>query len=131
MALIRPNLAVDASGHLLALRPADFAAFETLVKSVKQHVPHTGSFMGQWRVRQARTSYPIDRILIPGDKERAVYGWTKSEAPLELEEEMKGTTTLPRELQTLVGWAKEAREGYVRGNRDEAVIGEIKALVEE
>lgn len=131
MALMRPNLVVDASGHLLALRSTDFAAFEALIKDIKQHVPHTGAFMGQWRVQQARTSYPIDRILIPGDEERAVYGWTKSEAPLELEQETKGTTTLPKELQTLVGWAKEAREGYVRGNKDEAVIGKIRALVGE
>jgi hypothetical protein len=131
MSLVRPNLAVEASGQVLALRASDFAAFEAQVRAVSQHVEPTGAFMGQWRVKQARTGYPIDRVLIPGDAERAVYGWTKSDAELELEEETKGRSTLPKELQVLVGWAREAREGYVRGNKDDFAIRQIMALVEE
>jgi len=127
MALVRPHFAVDASGHLLTLSAADFTAFEHAVTDVKS-VEDSGGFMGQWRVKQARTSYPIDEILIPGEKERAVYGWAKGDGELELEEETKGHTTLPKALQVIVGLAKEARDGYVRGQKDESVIAKVRAL---
>ena len=118
---------MDASGHLLTLSSADFTAFEHAVTDVKS-VEDSGGFMGQWRVKQARTSYPIDEILIPGEKERAVYGWAKGDGELELEEETKGHTTLPKALQVIVGLAKEARDGYVRGQKDESVIAKVRAL---
>jgi len=73
MALLRPNLALDASGHLLLLRPGDFAAFEDAVEAVRERVPHTSAFMGQWRVKQPTTCRPIDRVFIGGEEEeRAV-----------------------------------------------------------
>jgi len=50
LGLIKPNLAVDARGKVLTLSADDFAAFEAKVTEVKA-VPHTGSFMGQWRVK--------------------------------------------------------------------------------
>jgi len=131
LSLLHPNLAVDASGKLLVLSAADFAAFEAQVHAVTAHVEPTGEFMGQWRVKQARTGYPIDRVLIPGDAERAVYGWAKSNVELKLEGETKGRTTLPKELQVLVGWAKEARDGYVRGHKDDTVISKVRALIQE
>jgi hypothetical protein len=129
MSLVKPNHAVDASGHVLTLSTADFSALVAAVHAVSEHVPHTDAFQGQWRVKQARTSYPIDQILIPGEKEREVYGWAKSDHELELEGETKGRTTLPKELQTLVGLAKEARDGYVRGHKDDTVIGKVRALL--
>ncbi|KIM24358.1 hypothetical protein M408DRAFT_40221, partial [Serendipita vermifera MAFF 305830] len=125
MALVKPNLAVDASGHLLTLTAADFTALEAQVRAVGEHVPATDAFMGQWRVKQARTSYPIDEIYVAGQKVRSVYGWTKSENALELEEETKGRTTLPAELQALLGLVREARDGYTRGHKDDSVIGKV------
>jgi len=70
--------------------------------------------------------FPIDVVKIPGDEERSVYGWSATTTTLE--SETKGHTTLPAPLQTLVEWAKEAREGYHRGQGDETVIGKVKAL---
>jgi len=127
MALVKPHFAVDASGHLLTLSSADFSAFESAVSAVKS-VEDSGAFEGQWRVKQARTSYPIDQILIPGEKGWAVYGWAKGDADLELEEETKGHTTLPKALQAIVGLAKEARDGYTRGHKDDSVINKVRAL---
>jgi len=127
MALVKPNFAVDASGHLLTLSTADFTAFTQAVEDVKS-VEDSGGFMGQWRVKQARTSYPIDQVLIPGEKSREVYGWAKGDGDLELEEETKGHTTLPKALQVIVGLAKEARDGYVRGQKDDSVINKVRAL---
>lgn len=104
-------------------------AFENAIEAVKQ-VPATGAFRGQWRVAHPRTDYPFDRILIPGDDagERSVYGWSKSTTLLE--SETKGYTHLPDPLQRLLTWAREAREGYVRGQKDESVVGQVLALVE-
>ncbi|CAG7848945.1 SubName: Full=Uncharacterized protein {ECO:0000313/EMBL:CCA71966.1} [Serendipita indica DSM 11827] len=125
MALFKPSHVVDASGRVLNIASSDYEAFETLVDKIKE-LPSTGSFGGQWRVKHARTSYPIDRILIPGHAEVGVYGWSKDAD--ELEEETQGYTNLPKELQTFVGLAKEAREGYTRGHRDEAVVSQVLAF---
>lgn len=127
LSLIKPNLAVDARGKVLTLSASDFAAFEAKVNEVKA-LPHTSGFRGQWRVRQQRTSYPIDIVQIPGEAERSVYGWSATTTTLE--EPTNGYTTLPDPLQTLIGWAKEAREGYQRGQGDQTVIDKVKHLLE-
>jgi hypothetical protein len=125
MALFKHSHVVDASGRVLNIASSDYETLTALVDKVKE-LPSTGSFGGQWRVKHARTSYPIDRILIPGHAEVGVYGWSKDAD--ELEEETQGYTHLPKELQTFVGLAKEAREGYTRGHRDEAVVSKVLAF---
>lgn len=126
MALLRPSSVVDASGRVYTMAQDDFAAFEETIEAVKA-LPHADGFRGQWRVSHPRTSYPIDRILIPHEPERGVYGWDKHMTSLE--QDTKGYTHLPDEMQRLVGWAREARTGYVRGTRDESVIEQVMALV--
>jgi len=127
MSLVKPNIAVDARGKVLTLSADDFAAFEAKIKEVKA-LPHTSGFKGQWRVKHDRTSFPIDIVQIPGEAERSVYGWSATTTTLE--ETTKGHASLPEPLQTLIGWAKEARTGYHRGQGDQTVIEKVKALVE-
>jgi hypothetical protein len=129
LGLIKPNFAVDARGKILILSDDDFAAFMTKVEEVKAlPVPEQ---LGQWRVKQQRTSYPIDILKLPGQPDVSVYGWSASTSTLEGPTE--GHTSLPDPLQTLVGWAKEAREGYQRGHVDPAdqeVIDQVKNLLD-
>ncbi|KAG9056843.1 hypothetical protein FS842_009363 [Serendipita sp. 407] len=125
MALFKPLHAVDASGRRLTLSKADFDAFTSDIEAVKE-LPSTGEFGGQWRVKHERTGYPIDRVLIPGQDEVSVYGWSKDVDTLE--SETQGLDRLPASLQQLIGLAKEARDGYRRGHRDETVVEQVLAL---
>jgi len=130
LGLVKPNIAVDARGKVLILSDNDFAAFEAKVGEIKE-LPPTGNFMGQYRVKQQRTSYPIDILKLPGQADVSVYGW--SAATSTLEEPTNGHTSLPDPLQTLVGWAKEAREGYQRSHvdpADQTVIDKVKNLLD-
>lgn len=127
VSIVKPNIAVDARGKVLSLSNDDFAAFEAKIEEVKA-LPQTSGFRGQWRVKQQRTSYPIDIIQIPGEAERSVYGWSATTSTLE--ETTNGYTTLPEPLQTLIGWAREAREGYHRGQADGTEIEKVKNILE-
>ncbi|PVF91064.1 hypothetical protein CPB86DRAFT_809541 [Serendipita vermifera] len=129
LSLIKPNHAVDARGKILDVQAADFTALTSAVNAVKA-LPQSTEFGGQWRVKHARTSYPIDRILIKGEPERGVYGWQKPAEgqALELESPVGSYTTLPQELVTLVGLAREGRQGFTKGHADEAVIKKVEAL---
>jgi hypothetical protein len=129
LSLIKPNHAVDASGKILDVQAADFTALTSAVNAVKA-LPQSTEFGGQWRVKHARTSYPIDRILIKGEPERGVYGWEKPAEghALELESPVGTHTTLPQELINLVGLAREARQGFRKGHADETVIKKVEAL---
>ncbi|KAG8801042.1 hypothetical protein FRC17_006745 [Serendipita sp. 399] len=125
LALFKPLHAVDASGRQLTLSKADFDAFHEHIEEVKK-LPATGEFGGQWRVKHERTGFPIDRVLIPGHEEVSVYGWSKDVDTLE--SETQGVDKLPAPLQQLIGLAKEARDGYVRGRREEAVVEKVLAF---
>jgi hypothetical protein len=129
MALVKPNLAVDASGKILSLSPTDFSTLHEAVDAVKP-LPQTDEWRGQWRVKQARTCFGFDRIQIPGQPEKSIYGWVKPKGgdALELESPAKGYTHLPQELSDLIGLAREAREGHIRGQREESVVQKILAL---
>ncbi|PVF95130.1 hypothetical protein CPB86DRAFT_788316 [Serendipita vermifera] len=129
MALIKPNMAVDAAGRILTLSPTDFTVLQGAVDAVKP-LPQTDEWRGQWRIKQARTCFGFDTIRIPGQPERSIYGWVKpkGETPLELESPAKGYTHLPQELAILVKLARESREGYIKGEREESVVQKILSL---
>jgi hypothetical protein len=130
LALVKPNLAIDANGRILSLSSADFAAFHEVVNAVKV-LPRAGKW-DQWRVKHNVTCQPIDKILISGQDERSVYGWVESESgeTLELESSYNGYTHLPQELQTLLGLAKEACKGYdyTNGPREKSILQKLSAL---
>jgi hypothetical protein len=127
MALLKPSSVVDASGRIYTLSDEDLMAFEATIEVVKA-LPRTDGSWSQWRVSHPETCYPIDRILIPGEAESSVYGWSKDTTVLETT--TKGYTNLPDELQRLVGWAREARAGWYSSSRDEAVIQKVMTLMD-
>lgn len=108
--------------------------YEALVGLARQtlDLPSTGSFLNAWRVKQERTSQPIERVLVPRDSEgelvqTSVQGYEKGKT--ELSEPVDGITQLPDVLQELIGLVEEAREGYVRGEEDRTVIEKVKSVL--
>ncbi|CAG8577605.1 9895_t:CDS:2, partial [Acaulospora colombiana] len=132
MALMKPNIAVDAAGRILTLSSGDFVGLQEVVDAVKP-LPQTDEWRGQWRIKQDRTCFGFDRIQIPGQPEISIYGWVKPKEgmALELESPAKGFTHLPQELGMLVKLAREAREGFTRDQREESVVQKILAFKDE
>jgi hypothetical protein len=130
MALVKPNLAIDSNGRILSLSPAEFAQYQEMVDAVNL-LPRTGNW-DQWRVKHSTTCWPIDKILIPGQGERSVYGWEEpgSWGTLKLESRTNGYTHLPQEITQLLRLAKEAWKGYdhTKGPLQERVVQKILAL---
>ncbi|CAG8624309.1 14612_t:CDS:2 [Acaulospora colombiana] len=58
MALMKPNIAVDAAGRILTVSPGDFVGLQEVVDAVKR-LPQTDEWGGQWRIKQARTCFGI------------------------------------------------------------------------
>ncbi|KAF9057257.1 hypothetical protein BJ165DRAFT_1333780 [Panaeolus papilionaceus] len=139
LALFANRIAVDHYGRVFTLKDKDFDGILDLA-SQSTSLPQTGSFRNQWRVKQERTSYPIDRILVPKSTlsvtptenyeeefdEVSVYGFDKSRR--ELQDPVDGIDQLPSPLFELDGLALEARsdEG---DEKDEVVLGRVKAIL--
>jgi len=129
LALFYPNLAVDATGRVLVLSDTDFSGLVNLAKRTPD-LPQTGSFMNTWRIRQDRTSQPIDRLFVPVNDElvqTSVQGWERGKK--ELVTPVGDITELPDVLYDFFGLALEARQGYEKSREDQDVIGQVKAVV--
>lgn len=117
MALFKDQTAVDAMGKVQKLSQADYDAFLDVVGSVPDE-------KDQLRVKQDRTSFPIDTIVIPSEgKSVGVYGWSKDK------QELENGGSLPDSVQKLIAYGREARTGYVRGEKDEALIQKVLDLL--
>ena len=132
MALFRPDIILDARGHLLQAQPGDAAALAALAEEASR-LPDTGSFMNAWRVSHPRTSQKIDRLFAKTAdgtlRETSVQGWDAERK--ELKTAVGEFQELPPVLQEFFGLIQEAREGYQRGQEENVeLMKQIKTLVE-
>ena len=132
LALFLPNVAVDASGRVLLLAEADFVGLAALGEKARD-LPQTRSFQNIWRVKQSRTSQPIERLFVK-DQSDALYqlsvqGYEKGQR--ELKTPVNEYTELPEMLWELFGLFEEAREGLERGKEDQTTIQKIRDILEE
>ncbi|KDQ49493.1 hypothetical protein JAAARDRAFT_42802 [Jaapia argillacea MUCL 33604] len=131
LALFEPDIAVDAMGRVLILRPTDFSGLSALARLCTS-LPDTGFFRNTWRVNQPTTSQPTDRILVLGEdgvlEEIGVQGYVKGGTRV-LMTRVGGFDELPVELAELDGLVKEGRAGFRRGEEDEGIIGGIRDIL--
>lgn len=132
LALFSPNVAVDALGRVLLLSEADFNGLTALGKQTLD-LPETGSYRNTWRVKQLRTSQPIERLYVMSTSDAlrqiSVQGYSKGKR--ELSAPVGVYTELPVALWELYGLFGEAREDYERGKEDQTMIGKVKELFEQ
>ncbi|VDB87099.1 unnamed protein product [Peniophora sp. CBMAI 1063] len=135
LALLAPDVAVDALGRVLTVPSDDFAALQALASNVADtnKVPDTGSFGNQWRIKQRRTDWPIDSFRVArgpdeAPREVGVYGFDGEQR--ELNAPVGDITELPNDLHELLKLTLEAREGLEGGERDDTVIRKVLALLD-
>jgi hypothetical protein len=129
LALIRPNIAVDARGKVLNVPQADFDAIASLATAAVTALPRPETFRGQWRIQHDRTGYDIDRLLVTGHEEISIYGFDGT--TLALAEPVAGRTELPEQLNKIFGWITEGKEGYIIGQKDDGPIDKVLVLLTE
>lgn len=131
LALFTPDVAVDASGSVLGLADTDFAGLVSLAQQTLD-LPETGTFRNTWRVKQSRTSQPIERLLVPAAggalHETCVQGFEKDKR--ELTAPIQDSTELPEVLWELFGLVEESRNGYKRGEEDKDMISKVKETLD-
>ncbi|QRV92748.1 hypothetical protein RhiJN_20766 [Ceratobasidium sp. AG-Ba] len=151
VAFFKPDVAIDAMGKVLKVRADDFTAlvdkaYETL------GLPESDTFGNLWRyeacfliieiklstvrlsVKQPVTDLPIDRLLIAGsspsiDQQHIISVYGHDGVTRELEEPVGGYTELPESLNDILTLGKEARENYVSGEEDKAVVDAANAVL--
>jgi len=131
VAFFTPNIAVDARGRVLELTSsADFDGITELAKQTTI-LPDTGLYLNTWRVKQARTEQPFERLHVPiadGEvKTVSVQGYDGVKRLLD--EPVEGIVELPDVLWELIELVLEARKDYVRGEEDKEVIEKVKAVL--
>jgi len=131
LALFRPNIGVDASGNVLALKEDDFSTLSQLATQTLD-LPQTGEFRNAWIVRRPITSQPIERLLVSTSEsvvaETSVQGYN-NQGEFELRVPVGDITILPQLLQDLFGLILKARVDYDRRNRHEAVLSKVLDVV--
>ena len=131
LALFSPNIGVDASGNVLALKEDDFSALRSLASQTLE-LPQTGSFRNTWIIRRPTTSQPIERLLVFTSEspvvQTSVQGYN-NEGEFELKRPVEGIATLPQLLQDLFGSILKARTDYDPGRRNEAVLKKVLDVV--
>ena len=131
LALFNPNIGVDASGNVLALKEDDFSALSSLAGRTLE-LPQTGNFRNTWIISRPTTSQPIERLLVSTSEsevtETSVQGYNK-EGEFKLKRPVGGTTVLPPLLQDLFGLILEARADYDPQHRNEAVLKGVVDVV--
>lgn len=130
LALFSPNIVVDARGRVLILAIDEWDAIVDMARKTL-NLPKTGKFWNTWRVKQERTSQPIDRILVASAggelAEESVQGWAKGKT--ELSEPVGEITRLPQVLDEFVELVREGRDGYVKGEEDKEIIKKVKGVL--
>ena len=131
LALFGPNIGVDASGNVLALKEDDFSALSSLASQTLE-LPRTGNFRNTWIIRRPTTSQPIERLLASTSEssvaETSVQGYN-DQGEFELDKPVGEITVLPPLLQNLFGLILKARADYDPQRRDEAVLKKVLDVV--
>jgi hypothetical protein len=131
------NVAVDALGHVKVMHKDDFQGISTLAQKASS-LPKTGNWRNTWKIQQARTSQPVDRLFIsaPGEtdvKEVSVQGWENGRWALK--ESIGEYSELPESLREIVGLVREARKELEEEDVDddqednEDLVEQVKALL--
>jgi len=132
LALFHPNIGVDASGNVLALKEDDFSAMSRLATRTLE-LPQTGEFRNAWILRRPTTSQPIERLLVStgGSElvETSVQGYN-NQGGFDLKEPVGDVTVLPHLLQDLFGLILKARTDYDPRNRHEAVLQKVLDVID-
>ncbi|KAF8993644.1 hypothetical protein BDQ17DRAFT_1368130 [Cyathus striatus] len=140
LALFAPDIAVTYHGTIVQLQPQDFSGILDLASHTST-LPTPSTFFNAWVINQARTSQPIDRVLIPlgtlskepkyeyKDEYREVSVRGYEQGKTELKEEVGGFKELPGVLDELVGLALEAREEEEGEGKDEDVVRRVKNVL--
>lgn len=121
MALFHPDIAVDACGRVLQLRPRDFHLITWLTDEASR-LPPTGRNCRAWWIaqndsRQTDSSTEIYARTSAGEmRGTAVSGWHPRRTLLQWPRFMLGAPRdrqhLPPVVHELVGYVVEGREGY-------------------
>jgi hypothetical protein len=130
VAVFKDRLAVDAMGKVIVLTQADYEGLVALADKVNT-LPESGGFRNTWKVKQERTSQPIERLLIATSasdiKQTSVQGFSKEKK--ELKEPVGDIKELPDSLFEFTGLVLEAREGWERGKEDKEWVSKVKDLL--
>lgn len=133
LALFHPNIGVDASGNVLALREDDFSTFSRLAAETLG-LPQTDNYRNTWILERTTTCQPIERLLVPTSgselKETSVQGYN-NRGGFDLTHTVGDITVLPQLLQDLFGLILKARNGYDRKHRNDAVLKKVLDVVEK
>ena len=132
LALLAPDVAIDALGRVLHVEPADHDGIVALARATLK-LPDTNAPDNLWRVAHRATGRPIERVRVAEEaqgplRHTSVYGFAKSHRALA--EPVGEHTVLPDALFELLGLAEEAREGYRRGEEDAAMVSAIRSFLE-
>ena len=131
LALFHPDIGVDASGNVLALKEDDFSTLSSLASQTNE-LPQTGNFRNTWIIRRPITNQPIERLIIPtGESEAAqtsVQGYN-NQGEFELKRPVGDITVLPPLLQDLFGLILKARADYDPQRRKEAILKKVLDVV--
>ena len=131
LALFRPNIGVDASGTVLALKDDDFSTLSRLATQTLD-LPQTGGFMNAWIIRRPMTSQPIERLLVSTSEsvvaETSVQGYN-NQGEFVLKDPVGDITVLPHLLQDLFGLILKARIDYDPRNRHEDILKKVLDVV--
>jgi len=131
LALFHPNIGVDASGNVLALKEDDFSTISRLATQTLD-LPQTGEFRNAWIISRPTTSQSIERLLVSTAEsavaETSIQGYN-NQGEFELREPVGDITVLPPLLQDLFGLILKARADYDPRNRHEAVLTRVLDVV--
>ena len=131
LALFSPNIGVDASGTVLALKEDDFSLFSSLARKTLE-LPQTGNPRNTWIIRRPTTSRPIERLFVPTSDsevaETSVQGYN-DQGEFELKRPVGDITVLPPLLQDLFGLILKARADYDPQRRNEVVLQKVLDVV--
>ena len=130
VAFVKPNIAVDAYGKVLAVPQADFDAITSLTTAAVT-LP---SVSGHWSIQSDHHWDPnnkvpipgggIYRLLVTGHEEISISGRVGKRT---LAVPKAGYTELPEPLLKLFGWLFEGAAGH--GQKDEGPIDKVRALL--
>jgi hypothetical protein len=131
LALFGPNIGVDASGTVLALREDDFSLLSSLARQTPE-LPQTGNFRNTWTIRRPTTCQPIERLFVStSDSEVAeisVQGYN-DQGEFELKRPVGDIAVLPALLQDLFGLILKGRADYDPQRRNEAVLKKVLDVI--
>ncbi|QRV77940.1 hypothetical protein RhiJN_05955 [Ceratobasidium sp. AG-Ba] len=133
VAFFKPDVAIDAMGKVLKVKADDFSA---LVDKAYETVglPQSDLFGNLWSVKQPVSDLAIDRLLTAGssssiDQQHIISVYGHDGVTRELEEPVGGYTELPESLNDILTLGKEAREDYIFGEEDTAVVDAANAVL--